>query len=492
MKDAILAIDQGTTSSRAIIVDSSGEVLHMEQEEIITHFPSNGWVEQDPEEIWNKTQKVISQALKKSDYLKTKILAMGITNQRETIVVWDKITGKALYNAIVWQDRRTSKQCEELIKNGLNQEIINKTGLIIDPYFSATKIAWILNNIEDARRLALKDRLAVGTIDTFLLFKLTNGKSFYTDITNASRTSLYNIHDLEWDNSLLEIFDVPINILPEVKDNIFEYGITENNLFGKSIPILSIAGDQQSSSLGQFCLNAGDVKATFGTGCFILMNTGNNILKSKNKLLTTIAYKIGKKTNYALEGSIFISGAAVQWLRDNLKIIKKAEDTQALASSIKNNNGVYFVPAFTGLGAPYWKPEARGAIYGLSRSSGPAEISRAVLESVAYQCTDLLDAMRSDGQKPKVMRVDGGMSSNDWLMQFLSNIRELTIERTGNKESTSYGIAILTALGSGLISSLKEFSNNWTVNRKFNPEMSRNEIDKYRNGWQHAIKKTIM
>ena len=392
MKDAILAIDQGTTSTRAVLFDSNGKLLHIEQREISTYFPSNGWVEQDPEEIWNKTQKVFSLTLKKSAYMKTHIRGMGITNQRETIIAWDKITGKPLYNAIVWQDRRTAKKCEEMEKDGLSDEISNKTGLIIDPYFSATKISWILDNVEDAKRLALSNRLAVGTIDTFLLFKFTNGNSFYTDITNASRTSLYNIYNNKWDDILLEIYNIPINILPEVKDNIHEFGSIEKKLCEYNIPILSMVGDQQSSSLGQFCFNAGEVKATFGTGCFILMNTGTNILRSKNKLLTTIAYKIDKKINYALEGSIFNSGTAVQWLRDNLKIIKKAEDTQVLASSIKDNNGVYFVPAFTGLGAPYWKPDARGSIYGLSRSSGPAEISRADIQTKLTELETEYDA----------------------------------------------------------------------------------------------------
>ena len=492
MKDAIIAIDQGTTSTRAVLFDSKGKAMHMEQEEIISTFPFNGWVEQNPIEIWDKTKKVLSQVLSKSDLLKCKIHAIGITNQRETIVAWDKITGEVIYNAIIWQDRRTSKHCKKLIENGLSETISKKTGLIINPYFSATKISWILDNIEEAKRLALRGKLAVGTIDTFLLYRLTNGKSFYTDITNASRTSLYNIHKLTWDNSLLEIFDIPIEILPIVKNNIYEFGFLDSSIFGKSIPILSMAGDQQSSSIGQFCINAGDVKATFGTGCFILMNSGAKIIMSQNKLLSTIAFKIDNDIKYALEGSIFISGAAVQWLRDNLKIIKNAEETQELASSLKDNNGVYFVPAFTGLGAPHWNPNSKGLIYGLSRSSGIAEITRAVLESVAYQCTDLLDAMRSDGQTPKVIRVDGGMSTNDWLMQFLSNISETPIEKTVNRESTSYGVAILAAIGSGLLKSIEESSINWSVNKFYKPEMNKNEINKYRNGWQQAIKKTIL
>ena len=492
MKDAIIAIDQGTTSTRAVLFDSKGKAMHMEQEEIISTFPFNGWVEQNPIEIWDKTKKVLSQVLSKSDLLKCKIHAIGITNQRETIVAWDKVSGEVIYNAIIWQDRRTSKHCEKLIANGLSETISKKTGLIIDPYFSATKISWILDNIEEAKRLALRGKLAVGTIDTFLLYRLTKGKSFYTDITNASRTSLYNIHKLTWDNSLLEIFDIPIEILPTVKNNIYKFGFLDSSIFGKSIPILSMAGDQQSSSIGQFCINAGDVKATFGTGCFILMNSGTKILKSQNKLLSTIAFKIDNDIKYALEGSIFISGAAVQWLRDNLKIIKNAEETQELASSLKDNNGVYFVTAFKGLGAPHWNPNSKGLIYGLSRSSGIAEITRAVLESVAYQCTDLLDAMRSDGQTPKVIRVDGGMSTNDWLMQFLSNISETPIEKTVNRESTSYGVAILAAIGSGLLKSIEESSINWSVNKFYKPEMNKNEINKYRNGWQQAIKKTIL
>ena len=492
MKDAILAIDQGTTSTRAVLFDSNGKLLHIEQREISTYFPSNGWVEQDPEEIWNKTQKVFSLTLKKATYMKTHIRGMGITNQRETIIAWDKITGKPLYNAIVWQDRRTAKRCEEMEKDGLSDEISNKTGLIIDPYFSATKISWILDNVEDAKRLALSNRLAVGTIDTFLLFKFTNGDSFYTDITNASRTNLYNIYSNKWDDTLLEIYNIPINILPKVKDNIYEFGSTEKKLCGYSIPILSMVGDQQSSSLGQFCFNAGEVKATFGTGCFILMNTGTNILRSKNKLLTTICYRLNGKITYALEGSIFIAGAGIQWLRDKINLINKASDTEKIVKSLKSNNGIYLVPAFTGLGAPYWNPNSRGIICGLTRDTSKKEIVRATLESVAYQSYDLFNAMKNDGLRPNLVKVDGGMVKNNWFSQFLSDIIDLDVIRPRVYETTALGAALMAGLKIGVYKSLKDVSKNWKIDKKFYPKMNKVNRSKLLKGWKQAITKTLI
>ena len=492
MQEVIISIDQGTSSTRAVLFDVKGTIIHIEQKLINTTYPVNGWVEQNANEIWNKTLEVIKKVISYAQSNSYHILSIGITNQRETIVAWDKTNGNVIHNAIVWQDRRTKKKCDELIKNDYSKIINDKTGLLIDPYFSATKIKWVLDNVDNAKQLSLIGKLAVGTIDSFLLFKITNGTSFYTDATNASRTSLFNINTNEWDDELLEIFNIPNNILPEVKDNIFKFGITDSSIVGSKIPILAMIGDQQSAAVGQNCIYSGDIKATFGTGCFILLNTGNKSLRSKNNLITTIALKIKGKASYALEGSIFISGATMKWLKDELKIIKNVNDSQSLAASIKDNNGVYFVPAFTGLGAPHWKPNARGTITGLTGSSGIAEIVRASLESVAYQSCDLFDAMQSDGQIPKIIRVDGAMSNNDWLMQFLSDISNKTIERSQTTETTSQGAAILAAIASGLIPSIKDSSKYWKLNKQFNPSMNDNEIKKNKNGWNKAIKKTIM
>jgi len=492
MQEAIISIDQGTSSTRAVLFDVKGTKIHMEQKLINTTYPFNGWVEQDANEIWKKTLGVTKKVISYAQSNNYHILSIGITNQRETIVAWDKSNGNVLHNAIVWQDRRTKNKCDELIKKNYSKIINDKTGLLIDPYFSATKINWVLDNVDNAKQLSLSGNLAVGTIDSFLLFKITNGTNFYTDVTNASRTSLFNINNNKWDDELLEIFNIPNSILPEVKDNISKFGITDSSIVGSKIPILAMIGDQQSAAIGQNCINPGDIKATFGTGCFILLNTGNKSLRSKNNLITTIALKIKNKVSYALEGSIFISGATMKWLKDELKIIKNVNDSQSLAASIKDNNGVYFVPAFTGLGAPHWKPNARGTITGLTSSSGIAEIVRASLESVAYQSCDLFDAMQSDGQIPKIIRVDGAMSGNDWLMQFLSDISNKTIERSQTTETTSQGAAILAAIASGIIPSIKDSSKYWKLNKQFNPSMNDNEIKKNKNGWNKAIKKTIM
>ena len=492
MQKAIIAIDQGTSSSRAVLFDTEFSIIHIEQENIDTLYPVNGWVEQDANEIWDKTLSVTKKIILYTKSKNINVVSIGITNQRETIVAWNKTNGEVLYNAIIWQDRRTKDKCSELIKDGLSNTISSKTGLLLDPYFSATKISWILDNIDNAKQLSLSGKLAVGTVETYLLYKLTQGASFYTDATNASRTSLYNIHENKWDNELLEIFKIPPTILPQVKDNIFEFGTTSKNIIDESIPIHAMIGDQQSAAVGQNCIKSGDIKATFGTGCFILLNTGDKPLISKNKLLSTIAYKINNNTCYALEGSIFVSGASMKWLKDELGIIQNVKDSQSIAASIKDTNGVYFVPAFTGLGAPHWRPDARGTIVGLTGSSGKAEIVRAALEAVAYQSVDLFDAMASDGQKPNIVRVDGAMSTNDWLMQFLSSISKIKIEKSYNAEITSQGAAILASIGAGLLSSIEESEKFWKLNKNFSPKMKTKEIKNYRNGWDKAIKRTIM
>ena len=492
MQKAIIAIDQGTSSSRAVLFDTEFSIIHIEQENIETLYPVNGWVEQDANEIWDKTLSVTKKIILYTKSKNINVVSIGITNQRETIVAWNKTNGEVLYNAIIWQDRRTKDKCSELIKDGLSNTISSKTGLLLDPYFSATKISWILDNIDNAKQLSLSGKLAVGTVETYLLYKLTQGASFYTDATNASRTSLYNIHENKWDNELLEIFKIPPTILPQVKDNIFEFGTTSKNIIDESIPIHAMIGDQQSAAVGQNCIKSGDIKATFGTGCFILLNTGDKPLISKNKLLSTIAYKINNNTCYALEGSIFVSGASMKWLKDELGIIQNVKDSQSIAASIKDTNGVYFVPAFTGLGAPHWRPDARGTIVGLTGSSGKAEIVRAALEAVAYQSVDLFNAMASDGQKPNIVRVDGAMSTNDWLMQFLSSISKIKIEKSYNAEITSQGAAILASIGAGLLSSIEESEKFWKLNKNFSPKMKTKEIKNYRNGWDKAIKRTIM
>ena len=492
MQETILSIDQGTSSTRAILFDSYGKILHIEQELIETIFPANGWVEQDADKLWTKTLNVVKKVIFYSQANNLKILSIGITNQRETIVAWDKSNGKILYNAIVWQDRRTKNYCDDLIKNKLSSIIQDKTGLLIDPYFSASKINWILNNVENAKKLVSSNKLAVGTIDSFLLYKFTNGNSFYTDATNASRTSLYNIKKCQWDNDLLKIYEIPISILPKVKNNIDNFGYSNKKILGIELPINAMIGDQQSAAIGQICINPGDIKATFGTGCFILLNTGKNKLNSKNNLITTIALKNNNYISYALEGSIFVSGAIMKWLKDELKIINNVNESESLAASIKDNKGVYFVPAFSGLGAPHWKPDAKGTIIGLTSSTGIAEIVRASLEAVAYQSCDLFDTMKLEGQDPKVIKVDGAMSNNNWLMQFLSDISQKKIERAENFETTSQGAAILSAIGSGIIPSIEAAKKYWKLNKQFNPNMHEDDIKKNRNGWNKAIKKTIL
>ncbi|MEH6629766.1 MAG: glycerol kinase GlpK [Halopseudomonas aestusnigri] len=489
-KKYILSIDQGTTSSRAIVFDSKGSNLAKSQEEFPQIFPNDGWVEHDPETIWSSTLNVCSSAIKGAKNQGISVSTIGITNQRETTIVWDRATGDPIYNAIVWQDRRTADLCAKLKGDGLENMVTAKTGLLLDPYFSATKISWILDNVEGARAKAERGELAFGTVDSFLLWRLTGGKEHATDVTNASRTMIFDIHNLIWDDDLLKLFNIPASMLPEVKECAADFGLTNPALFGTAIPIQGIAGDQQAASIGQTCFEPGDIKSTYGTGCFVLLNTGEKPLSSKNRLLTTIGYRINGKTSYAIEGAIFVSGAAVQWLRDGLKIIQSADETEALASSIPDNKGVYLVPAFTGLGAPYWDPHARGSIFGLTRDSGPAEIVRATLEAVCYQTRDLFEAMADDGMTPNALRVDGGMVANDWVMQFLSDTLNLQVNRPAVAETTALGAAYLAGLQHGIYSSLDDIKQNWALDRRFEPEMTEETRRKNLQGWDLAVKRT--
>ena len=492
-KKFIVSIDQGTTSSRAVLFSNQGKLLYKSQLEIKQYFPKNGWVEQSPNEIWNKTKKVLNEVIKKSEKLYGEISTIGITNQRETTVLWDKKTGKPVYNAIVWQDRRTSDFCKK-IKNKKNFErlVKNKTGLIIDPYFSATKIKWIINNIKRAKSLLIDKRLLFGTIDTFILWKLTKGRIHATDATNASRTMLYNIHTNKWDEIILRILNISPNILPSIKNSSDDYGFTDKTITKKCYPINGVIGDQQAAAIGQACFQKGSIKSTYGTGAFILMNTGNEKIYSKNKLLTTICYRINNKSTFALEGSIFIAGSGVQWLRDKMKLIKKASETEKIIKTLKNNRGVYLVPAFVGLGAPYWDSEARGVLSGLTRDIGPKEIIRAIVESTAYQTYDLLKAMKEDGLKPKIVKVDGGMVKNNWFVQFLSDIINIRVDRAKVEDSTALGAAYMAGLYLGEYQSLSDISKKWKANRKFKPRMKKNLRTKLLNGWNNAVRKTLI
>jgi len=487
----IISIDQGTTSSRAILFDLKGRPKFVSQMEFKQYFPKDGWVEHDPEEIWSSTKKVLKDVIAKSKKLNGKVLTIGITNQRETTILWDKHTGKTVYNAIVWQDRRSSEYCKKLIKQKKETIIYNKTGLLIDAYFSATKIKWIIDNVPKARELIKKKRLLFGTVDSFLLWRLTNGADHATDATNASRTMLFNISTNEWDDQILKILKIPREILPIVKDCSADFGHTDPSLTGVSYPITGIVGDQQSASIGQCCFETGSLKSTYGTGAFVLLNTGRKKVYSKNRLLTTIGYRIKGQTTYALEGSIFIAGAGVQWLRDKIKFIKKASDTEKIIKSLKSNNGIYLVPAFTGLGAPYWAVNARGILSGLTRDTGPKEIVRATVESVAYQTHDLFEAMKNDGLKPKIIKVDGGMVKNNWFSQFLSDVVDIKVLRPKVDETTALGAAFMAGLQIGVYKSLEDISNNWQVDRSFIPKMKSNERKKLINGWNKAIKKTL-
>ncbi|WP_136808842.1 glycerol kinase GlpK [Desulfosediminicola flagellatus] len=489
----VLAIDQGTTSSRAIIFNQEFEIVSVAQQEFEQFFPQSGWVEHDPEEIWSSTLSTCRKALDKANLKAEQIAAIGITNQRETTLIWDRETGKPIHKAIVWQDRRTADFCFELAEAGHDPMIKEKTGLLLDAYFSGTKITWMLDNVEGAREKAEAGKLAFGTVDTFLLWRLTGGKVHATDATNASRTMLFNIHENCWDEELLKLLRVPASLLPEVKDSSDDFGMTESNIFGGSIPLRGVAGDQQAALVGQACFEPGMIKSTYGTGCFIVLNTGEETVTSKNRLLTTIGYRINGKTTYALEGSIFVAGAAVQWMRDAMGLIEAANETGKLARKADVNQDVYLVPAFTGLGAPHWDPDARGAIFGITRATGPAELSRAALESVCYQTRDLLDAMRGDweGMGDTILRVDGGMVASNWTMQFLADILNAPVDKPEILETTALGAAYLAGLYEGIYPPPEEFSQSWRREARFAPSLEEDiRIRKYK-GWQDAVRRTL-
>lgn len=488
MPQYILSFDQGTTSSRSIIFNEKGNIVSVAQKEFTQIFPQPGWVEHNALEIWSTQLGTAAEAITKAGLTVTDIAAIGITNQRETTVVWDKKTGTPLYNAIVWQDRRTAAYCDELKKNYAST-IQQKTGLIIDAYFSATKLKWILDNVAGAREKANKNELCFGTIDSWLLWNLTQGKVHATDVTNASRTMLFNIHSLQWDDELLALFDIPKSILPQVKSSSEVYGHTENILSAKNIPVAGIAGDQQAALFGQMCTQPGMIKNTYGTGCFMLMNTGEQAVESKNNLLTTIAWQINNKTFYALEGSVFIAGAVVQWLRDGLHVIQHAADVEKLANEVASNEGVYFVPAFAGLGAPYWNQHARGMIVGITRGTTSSHIARAALESIAYQTMDVINAMKADAHMDvKELRVDGGATANNFLMQFQSDILNTKVVRPQITETTALGAAYLAGLAVGYWKDLDSISNQWQVEKTFEPKMSSSQNGVLIKGWQRAIK----
>jgi glycerol kinase len=490
----ILAIDQGTTSSRAIVFDGKMKIVGIGQKEFTQHYPASGWVEHDPEEIWSSVLATCKAALRNAKLKAGDIAAIGITNQRETIVVWDKATGKPIHNAIVWQDRRTAPLCAKLKKQGLEPQFTRKTGLLLDPYFSGTKLCWLLDNVKGARRRAAKGELLAGTIDTFLIWRLTGGKVHATDATNASRTLLYNIEKNAWDSELLDILRVPANLLPDVKDCADDFGITDKKLLGAQIPILGVAGDQHAATIGQACFEPGMMKSTYGTGCFAVLNTGKDLVRSRNRLLTTIAYRLDGETTYALEGSIFVAGAAVQWLRDGIKVIGKAAQSGELAAMADETQNVYLVPAFVGLGAPHWDAEARGAIFGLTRNSGPAELARAALESVAFQTRDLLDAMKKDwksGAGKTVLRVDGGMVASDWTMQKLADILDAPVDRPTILETTALGAAWLAGSKAGVWPNQKQFAASWALDRRFKPSMSDAKRRDALKGWRDAVRRTL-
>ncbi|HEX6114021.1 MAG TPA: glycerol kinase GlpK [Geminicoccaceae bacterium] len=497
----VLAIDQGTTSSRAIVFDRTGAPVAQSQRELEQHYPRSGWVEHDPETIWQDTVAVCREALAGAGVEAREIAALGITNQRETVVLWERASGKPVYRAIVWQDRRTAERCRELSAAGHDALVRERTGLLIDPYFSATKLAWLLDEVAGARQAAERGELAFGTVDSFLLWRLSGGAVHATDVTNAARTMLYDIHRQEWDADLLRLFHIPPAILPEVKDCSALFGTTPESLFGAAVPITGIAGDQQAATVGQACFQPGMLKSTYGTGCFALLNTGDAPVVSRHRLLTTVAYRLNGKTTYALEGSIFVAGAAVQWLRDGLKLISQAGDSEPLAAGIYDTGGVYLVPAFVGLGAPHWDPDARAAILGLTRASGIPQIVRAALESVGYQTKDLMTAMAADlghdggpgaGQGaggPRAVRVDGGMVANDWVCQFLADILDLPVERPAVTETTALGAAFLAGLEVGLYPSLDALASAWRCQRRFEPHMAPAERARLYGGWLHAVRR---
>ncbi len=486
----ILAIDQGTTSSRAILFDANMQIKAVAQEEFAQHFPASGWVEHDPADLWDTTLRSCREVLAKTD---AKVAAIGITNQRETTLVWDRKTGAPVHNAIVWQDRRTADYCREMREAGQGDRVTAATGLLLDPYFSGTKLRWILQNVEGARARAENGDLLFGTVDCYLIWKLTGGRVHATDATNAARTLLYDIHKGAWSDEICGLFDIPMNMLPEVKDCAADFGMSEAGLLGVSLPIRGVAGDQQAATVGQACFTPGMMKSTYGTGCFALLNTGHTPVASKNRLLTTIAYQLDGKPTYALEGSIFIAGAVVQWLRDGLKIIQDARETQALAESADAGQNVVMVPAFTGLGAPYWNAECRGAVFGLTRGTGPAEFARAALESVGYQTRDLLQAMQSDwtGDAEATLRVDGGMSASDWTMQFLADIIGAPVDRPQVLETTALGAAWLAGMQAGVYPDRDEFAKTWALQRQFLPQMDEATRTRKYADWTRAVAATL-
>jgi glycerol kinase len=492
MDKYILALDQGTSSSRAIVFDRHGKTMAVSQKEFTQIFPKPGWVEHNPMEIWSSQASVIAEAITSIDINGLNIAGIGITNQRETTIVWDAETGAPVYNAIVWQDRRTSEYCDSLKKDGRTDLIRSKTGLIIDAYFSATKIRWILENVPGARQKAEEGKLRFGTVDTWLIWMLTRGEVHVTDVSNASRTMLFNIHTLQWDKELLDLFDIPESMMPQVKSSSEVYGYTKTTLFAHEVPIAGIAGDQQAALFGQMCTEPGSVKNTYGTGCFLLMNSGERPIMSSNNLLTTIAWKIGDTVNYALEGSIFVAGSVVQWLRDGLGIIKSSSEVEALAASVPDNGGVYYVPALTGLGAPHWDQYAKGSIYGISRGTTAAHIARAALEGIAFQTMDIVNAMQKDaGITLKELKVDGGASRNNLLMQFQADILDTSVIRPTVTETTALGAAYLAGLAVGYWESLDHIKSQWGVETEFKPSASQKEVSALKEGWADAIRRTL-
>ncbi len=487
-EQCILAMDQGTTSSRAIVFNKKSEIISLVQEEFPQIYPHDGWVEHDPEAIWQTSIRTAQAAFSEAEKKGYKVVAIGITNQRETTIVWDKATGKPIYNAIVWQDRRTADLCQKLDSKGHAAIIQDKTGLLLDPYFSASKIAWILDNVEGAREKANDGGLCFGTVDSFLISKLTAGKTHVTDATNASRTSLFNIKTQKWDDELLDMFAVPKAILPAVLDSSDDFGFTTADLFGRAIPIYGVAGDQQAAAIGQSCFQAGDIKSTYGTGCFVLLNTGKEAVTSKNRLLTTVAYRLNGKTTYALEGSIFIAGAAVQWLRDAVELIQHASETEDLVKTADPDSVVVLVPAFTGLGSPYWDPNVRGAMFGLTRASGKAEIVKATLESISFLTADLFDAMASDGVEPSSLKVDGGMVANNGFVQSLANLLNINVERPAVMETTALGAAYLAGLKAGVYASLEDIAAHWQCNSSYSPDTNAEDVAFKMNRWHKAVK----
>jgi glycerol kinase len=495
MPPFILAIDQGTTSTRAIIFDKRCKIISAAQQEFRQYFPKPGWVEHEPEDLWRTVLSTCRSAMRKAGVRAKEIAGIGITNQRETTVVWDRRSGKAIHRAIVWQDRRTAEVCAALKKAGHEAGIVSRTGLLLDPYFSGTKVAWILDQVKDARGRAQHGELAFGTVDSFLIWRFTGGRAHATDATNASRTLLYNIHKRQWDDDLLALLNVPRSMLPEVKNSAADFGKTAAAHLGGEITICGTAGDQQAATVGQACFQPGMIKSTYGTGCFAMLNTGHQAVQSRNRLLTTIAYQLEGKPTYALEGSIFIAGAAVQWLRDGLKLIRKAGESAALAAKADPDQAVYLVPAFVGLGAPYWDADARGLIYGITRGTTAAELARAALESVSYQTRDLLDAMRGDwptsSAAQTVLRVDGGMVASNWTMQFLADILDAPVDRPKVMETTALGAAYLAGLQAGLFPEPQAFAKHWRLDKRFVPRMGEEERTRKYAGWKDAVRRTM-